>query len=207
MAGRQNEADPGRSWLLRRLDALLAGLGDRLNRLYLLVNRRLRGYPALFYRVGLTFGDHGGSFMAASLAYYALLSLFPLLLLLIATGSSVLTAQEAKRVALEVVARYLPGSIELASGTIEQVLRERGAIRVVAALGLLWSASGVFSAMFQAVNRAWGEVRPTPAWKSRLLALATTLIIGLLFLLTLALSTILCATTALNQPARLLRPW
>lgn len=185
MAGPRNQAGAPRGGLLGRLDVL----SDRLNRLYRFANRQLRGYPALLYRVILAFGDHEGAFMAAALAYYALLSLFPLLLLLIAVGSMFLTVQEAKDMALSTVGTYLPTALEVASRTVEEVLRERGAIGAVALLGLIWTASGVFGAIFRAVNRAWGESQPGPAWKSRLAALILVLIVGMLFIVNLIVST------------------
>jgi YihY family inner membrane protein len=196
MAGQQDEAQPRRAWHLRQLDRL----ADRLNRLYLLFNRTLRSYPAVLYRAILAFGKHDGPFVSAALAYYALLSLFPLLVFLITAASSFVSVQEAKRLVLEVVARYLPGSIEVASRTVEEILAARGTIGVVALLGLLWSASGVFGAIFRAVNRAWGDARPTPAWESRLMALAMTLVLGLLFLLNLAMSTLLSILQSWRLP-------
>jgi membrane protein len=196
MAGQQDEAQPRRAWHLRQLDRL----AGRLNRLYLLANRTLRSYPAVLYRAILAFGKHDGPFVSAALAYYALLSLFPLLVFLITAASSFVSVQEAKRLVLEVVARYLPGSVEVASRTVEEILAARSTIGVVALVGLLWSASGVFGAIFRAVNRAWGDARPTPAWESRLMALAMTLILGLLFLLNLAMSTLLSILQSWRLP-------
>jgi len=196
MAGSQPGGDAHLNWLDRRLNRL----GGALNRLYVLANRRLWGYPGLFYRVGLTFGRHDGSFIAASLAYYALFSFFPLLLFLIAVGSSFLTTVDAKEIALDVVAGYLPGVEELASTNVEQILRERNAIGAVALLGLLWAASGVFGAIFRAVNNAWGDVRPGPFWQGRLFALVSTIVIGLLFLLNMALSTALSIIQSWRLP-------
>jgi membrane protein len=194
------ESQPGDDSHQAGLSRRLARLGDALDRFYVRTNRKLRGYPGLFYRVGLTFTEHDGAFISAALAYYALFSFFPLLLILIVVSSSLLSTVDAKAFALDLVARYLPGVVELASTNIEQILRERNALGVVALLGLVWAASGVFSALYRAVNNAWGDVRPLKFWHDRAFALVSTIVIGLLFLLNMALSTMLSVIQSWRLP-------
>jgi uncharacterized BrkB/YihY/UPF0761 family membrane protein len=61
-----------------------------LGALSVTVDRHLGGRLTLLYRAWLAFSHDDGPTMAASIAYYALFSLFPLLLLVITVGSSVL---------------------------------------------------------------------------------------------------------------------
>ncbi len=192
--------EPAAPRLLGALALRLRRVGSWLDRLYLSANRGLRGYPALLVRVGQAFSRHEGALLSASLAYYALFSFFPLILLIIVVGSNYLTAMEAKRLAVNLAVQFAPGAAELVSNNVEQVLRQRGTIGAVAGLGLLWSSSGVFGAIYRAVNRAWGENRPSQAWQGRLFGLAATIIVGLLFFLSVALTTALTVIQSWRLP-------
>jgi membrane protein len=135
--------------------------------------------------------------MARSLAYYTLFSFFPLLLALISLSSYVLDSEDAQAKVLELVESYLPTSAALVQSNIEQVLRIRGTIGIVALLGLFWSGLGVFRAAYEAVNRAWGNPGLGPAWAQGLYAIAMLLTVGLLLL----------ATTLFSAVFSFLRGW
>jgi membrane protein len=161
-----------------------------LDRLYLKVDQRLGGRLTLLIVTGLTFDRDDGPLVSRSLAYYALFSFFPLLLVLIWLAGSRLATDEAQQLVLEVVERYLPIATDLVTDNLEQVLRQRSTIGIVALVGLLWSASGVFSALYRAVNRAWGNPKSELFWREKLFGLAVVLIVGLLLLATTVYSTI-----------------
>jgi membrane protein len=78
----------------------------------------------------------------------------------------------------------------LSKNNVTAVLRTRGAVGTLAALGLLWSASSVFAAMNRAVNRAWGATVRRPFWKQQVLALSIVVGIGLLFFVSTLTTTI-----------------
>ncbi|MFN2220274.1 MAG: hypothetical protein ACK2UA_16825 [Anaerolineae bacterium] len=42
------------------------------------------------------------------------------------------------------------------AANIAHLLNTRETVGLIALIGLVWSASGVFSAIFRSVNRAWG---------------------------------------------------
>ena len=102
--------------------------------------------------------------MAAGVAYYALFSIFPLLLGLTAVMGYFVESQETQQELVGFVAQYLPGSAELITNNIDIVLRLRGAIGVFSIIGLLWSASAVFGAVARAVNRAWDVHKDRPVY-------------------------------------------
>lgn len=155
-----------------------------LDRLYLGLDRRLKGWPTLLVRTVLAFGQDDGAVVSRSIAYYALFSLFPLVLVVISLSSSVLAAEEIQRVVLELIERYFPPAVDLVEENIEQVLATRNAIGILALLGLLWSASGVFTAMYRAVNRAWGNPKSKLFWTEKFYGLAVVLVVGLLLVTT-----------------------
>jgi membrane protein len=161
----------------------------QLEQWYLGVDRRLKGWPTLLIRTGLAFDQDEGPVVSRSIAYYALFSLFPLLLVLMSVASSILAVEEAQQAVIDLIQRMLPGASDLAQQNIEQVLAARGTVNVIATIGLLWSATGVFTAMYRAVNKAWGNPKSRLFLKEKLFGLAVVLIVGLILLGTTLLST------------------
>ena len=93
---------------------------------------------------------------AAAIAYYALLSFFPFLLLVISMLGSI-TADEKDRIAvLTFVFRYFPTQLDFVSQQLDAFTQTRAQIGVAAGLGLIWASLGVFGAVTSAVNEAWG---------------------------------------------------
>ncbi len=126
---------------------------------------------------------------AGSLAYYALLCIFPLLLFLVFLGTQVL-ASEAARASLETaISQLTPQTADIISNAVEQSIQARGSIGVISALGLLWSASAVFGVLSSTMNLIW-EVSPRPFWRRRLMALLAVSAISGLFVLSLLMSVI-----------------
>jgi membrane protein len=101
------------------------------------------------------FTDAYASQAAASLAYYAIFSLFPLLLVLVAAGSYFLDRQQAYEFVTRFVQGALPVSTRLINENLSQVVEIRGAVGIVGLLALLWSASGFFSILAHNINLAW----------------------------------------------------
>ncbi|NIV34821.1 MAG: YihY family inner membrane protein [Anaerolineae bacterium] len=172
-------------------------IGEWLDQLYLGIDRHLKGWPTLLVRTGLAFDQDEGAVVSRSIAYYALFSLFPLLLVLISAASSILADEEALRTIIELFERTLPISADLARESVEQALAARGTVNVIAGLGLLWSATGVFTAMYRAVNKAWGNPKSRLFLKEKLFGLAVVLIVGL----------ILLGSTLLSTAASVLQKW
>jgi membrane protein len=93
---------------------------------------------------------------AAAIAYYALLSLFPFLLLVISMLGSI-TADDADRLAvLSFVFRYFPTQFEFVNMQLDAFRQTRVQLGVAGGLALIWASLGVFGAVTSAVNDAWG---------------------------------------------------
>jgi membrane protein len=125
---------------------------------------------------------------AASIAYYALLSLFPFLLLVISALGSV-TANEKDRIAvLTFVFRYFPTQLDFVSAQLDAFRQTRASVSLAGALALIWASLGVFGAITSAVNEAWGVEKQRSFWKHRLVsflmlvAAGTVMIVAVLFL-------------------------
>lgn len=136
----------------------------------------------LAWRVLKELGDAEATHLAAGVAYYALLSLFPLILGLLAIVGIVLTSEESQRGLLEFVTINLPGSKGFVEQNVGEVVHFRGALGIGAIIGLLWTASIGFGAVARAVNRAWGIRRNRPFYIAKPLHILMALAVGGLFL-------------------------
>lgn len=161
-----------------------------VDRIYLGVDRRLRGWPTLLIRTGLAFDQDDGALMSRSIAYYALFSIFPLLLVLVSFSSFALDPAEVQQLVRDFVQDNLPVVADLVQGNVEQILAARSTVGIIALVGLLWSASGVFSAIYRAVNRAWGNPKSELFWAEKIFGLVVVVVVGLLLVAATLYSTI-----------------
>lgn len=128
---------------------------------------------------------------AASIAYYALFSLFPLLIVLVSASGSILKSQSVQQQVLDYVTNAMPVSQRLIERNVEHVLRLRGPVGILGLASLLWSATGVFTALVHNINRAWPEAETRNFVQNRLLALAIVGLLTALLILSLVTNTAL----------------
>jgi membrane protein len=128
---------------------------------------------------------------AAAIAYYALLSLFPFLLLVISL-LGVVTADDADRVAvLNFVFRYFPTQFEFVTSQLDALQEARLQLGVTGSLALIWGSLGVFGAVTNAVNEAWGVEKQRSFWKHRLVSFLMLVAAGGVMMLALMLVTLI----------------
>ena len=136
------------------------------------------------------FTELRGAEFAATLAYYALFSLFPLVLFLLAILSFVLeNSDQAYAQTVRFIHNAIPISFSVISDNLKEVVDLRGQIGVIGAVGALWSASAFFSTLARSINRAWPQVKLRTLVQTRLFALAMIGALFLLLLLSLASTT------------------
>jgi len=138
---------------------------------------------AFGWRVFKELGDDDATHLSAGVAYYAVFSVFPLLLGLLAISGTVFTSITLQEQFLDYVTESMPGSKEFVSNNIEELVRFRGALGIGAILGLLWSGSSAFGAMSRAINRAWDVENDRPFYVAKTLHIVIALGVGILFLL------------------------
>lgn len=139
-----------------------------------------RGVWELYNSDGLTH--------AASIAYYALLSLFPFFLLALAILGEV-TADPAERDAVvRFVFRYFPRQFDFISGQLDAFQTQPVAFGVGGILALVWASLGVFNAVTSAVNHAWGVERRRSFLRHRLISFLMLLSAGGILLIGLILA-------------------
>jgi membrane protein len=166
------------------------------------MKERLLKIPAvlLIVRVIHELGDDDASHMAAGVAYYAVLSLFPLILGLIAILGIFLPAETIQKELLDFFERNLPGATDVLEQNIEDVIRLRGAIGAISLILLLWSASTMFGAISRTINRAWDVHKDRPFHIRKLRDLAMAVGVGALFMLSVGATSIFSILQAWDLP-------
>jgi membrane protein len=158
-----------------------------LERSYARLDQRLGGRLSLLVRTALAFDQDDGPLVARSLAYYALFAVFPAILAFIVVSSAVLESEEVQESVMTLLSQYLPIAQDVVAANIEHLLGARETVGLFALVGLIWSASGVFSAIFRSVNRAWGIPKSKLVLSEKLYGLAMMFFIGTFLLLTLSI--------------------
>lgn len=162
---------------------------------------------ALFRDAAYKWLDHNAPRRGAALAYYTILSLAPLLVIVIAFGG-IFFGKQSIRGEISVQMRHLMGyqGAQFVSMLLNTE-KEQGAGIVASGLGfivLLLGASGVFVELRQTLNEIWDAPNPDDSGllellRSRFLSFAMILAIGLLLLLSVAASTVLHYASAQVQ--------
>lgn len=134
------------------------------------------------------FATHQMSLLAAALTYYALLALFPLLLLLVSTASFFVSEQLALDTVMRWARNYLPGIEQQVMPILREVVTMRGPATLIGFLALLWSASGVFDVVQQALDRAWQVAERRSFWLQRAYSIGVIALLGGMLLLSMVVS-------------------
>jgi len=138
-----------------------------------------RGVTGIYHSNDLTF--------ASSIAYYALLSLFPFFLLVLSILASVTDNDIDRASVLDFVLRYFPRQFEFVNSQLQSMQSAGIRLGIFGSVLMVWAAMGVFSAITSAVNHAWGVEKQPSYLKHKLMAFIMLVTASLLLLVGLLL--------------------
>ncbi len=124
---------------------------------------------------------------AASIAYYALLSLFPFSMLALSILGSATADEQSRNAVLGFVLQYFPAQFDFITTQLDSFRAHSVTFGVAGTLALIWGALGVFGAVTTAVNYAWGVEQTRSYWKHKLFSFVMMLVAGALLLAALLL--------------------
>lgn len=136
---------------------------------------------------------------AAAIAYFALFSLFPLILLSIAIASFRLGSLMDQHLVIQRLEFVAPALGQLLGQNIDDIILERGPVTGIALVGLLWSSSTIFYILTSSLHEIWGIEHRRPLWRQRGLAIMLVLafVVPTLFMASFAGSLIAALRTLL----------
>jgi membrane protein len=124
---------------------------------------------------------------AASMAYYSLLSLFPLLMLTLAVLGWATGDIESRNAVLDFLLRYFPSRFDFITRQLD-ALRTGGLnVGIAGSIGLLWGGLAIFGMITTAINYAWGVEKTPNFWQHKLTSAIMLLISGIILLTALLL--------------------
>jgi membrane protein len=148
-------------------------------------------------------GNHDAGQRAAGVAYYAIISIFPLLLGLIAVFGFFLPSINLQNALLNFVGNNIPGATNILKENIAGIIRLRGVMSVISIVILFWGASALFGSISLAINRAWNITKNRHLFIRKASEIGMVFGTGILFLLSLGASTFITFMgNALNLPGR-----
>ena len=132
------------------------------------------------------FLDDNGAHLSASVSYYLLFSIFPLIIAVVAIIVTLLGADAAQD-----VTGWLQGFVPEEYFTIIEVgienavnyLREvRTTSSIIALIGLLWAGTSIFNVIRKTLNIIWGITIPRPFLRERLMEVIMVAVVGAIML-------------------------
>ena len=127
-----------------------------------------------------------GPHWAAAIAYYTLLSLFPLLLSIVAIAAYFAEPNWAIQQLTGLVGQFVPRGASQIESVVREAIAARGSIGLLSVVALVWGGSRAFGVLTRALNIAF-DVDDTYSFLKRVfIEFATFLTFGLLFILAVA---------------------
>ncbi len=141
-------------------------------------------------RATRAFTEDRCSMVAAALSYYAILSVFPLMLFLMTVASLFMPPDRVARTVAGFFSANLPFSSTVLQTNLQEAAKLRGTLTIAAALGFLWTAAGVFDLLQLGLNRAFRVTRHRPMWRQRIVSVGMVTGVSLLFGVSLGTTTL-----------------
>jgi len=136
--------------------------------------------------------------MAAAISYYALLSLFPLLILVVSVAGIFLRSNSLQQDLVDQILDVLPLTQSEGADDVTQAVRAIAGVSIpltiVGLVGLSWSASAMFGAIRSSLNTAWGNSGRRSFLRQKLLDFAMMAGFGAFFLLSIGSTAVLRVT-------------
>lgn len=139
-----------------------------------------------------------GARQAAALSYYTIFSLFPLTLLLAVGIGRVLGPAVAQEQIANGLGLFLPAAtVALIQENLAEALQQSGSFGIIALIGLIWSALGLFSNITWSLDMIFQVPSSRSMWRQRLMAFLMTLTLVTLVLASFVTSGVLRLVSAL----------
>jgi membrane protein len=148
------------------------------------------GRLAVISRAVRRFDRNRGLDAAATISYYTIFSVFPLLIFTI-TALSYFVDPEAVIERLTELTKNLPISPESIILQVEEVLKARTTFNLIALVGFLWAGSGAFNTLVASLDRAWEKVGQRNIVQHRMIAILMVVLLAMLMFISIIYTTLI----------------
>lgn len=158
----------------------------------------MKKYWHVLKEVGTDFMEDKALRLAAALAYYAIFSIGPLLVLVVGVAGLVMGEENVRREVQQQLQNFFGGNSAKLIDSMMSARSQEGSLlaTIVGGAALLFGASGVFGQLQEALNTIW-EVQPKPGQgimgfiRQRFLSMTMVLGTGFLLLISMVLTTLI----------------
>lgn len=133
------------------------------------------------------FYDSNDLTYASSVAFFALLSLFPCLMLVLSLLGSAAASDADRTRVVEFLFQYFPQQFEFLTAQLDAFRGQRVTFGLAGGILTAWGALGVFGAITTAVNYAWRVDKQPNYFKHKLISFLMMIAAGALMLVALAI--------------------
>lgn len=174
---------------------------ERIEAVFEIVDHHTLGIPGIVRASISRFMKMRGIEGAASISFFMIFSLPPLLILVISVASYYLSLEEIHNLINKFIEDNLPVTAESLSIFVEQLFAQRSAFGIIGLIGLAWSGSGFLMTLTTNVNRAFPTAKPRSSLENRLIAFLMIAVLILLLAISSVFSSIYSVISSVDIPA------
>jgi membrane protein len=155
----------------------------------------MRKYLTALQRAAASFGSHNDTSYAAAIAYNAIFSIFPLLLLSIAFLGFFFHSPSQRESVVNALFKVLGSSVgkDALRTQVNAVAGGSAALGIVGIIAAAWSATGVFDQIRTSLQIVWNSTKPRPFVQQKLIDFGMLFTVGVLILLSMVATGVLTA--------------
>lgn len=153
------------------------------------LDRHTAGIPGILFTAVWQFSTTRAVEASASIAYYFLFSLFPLLIFMVVVGSYFLEEAEVQHEITIWLTNLFPAASDFIEQNLIIIITQRRSAGITAIIGLMWAGSGAFNVLARNIDRAWVTARRRSFVGTRLVAFAMISVLVMLLFVSLFFST------------------
>ncbi|HEY8313488.1 MAG TPA: YihY/virulence factor BrkB family protein, partial [Candidatus Baltobacteraceae bacterium] len=152
-----------------------------------------------FREGGIRFSRDGCAFLAQAVAFNALFTIFPLLVLVITAGSFVYPNSEQRVITF--FDTFAPALHDFIASNLQSYIYGRGISSIIALGFVVWSGKNLFMSLAYALDRALGVPKGRPLVHDIVLSIVMLPVVGILFIIAISLPILLSIVIAVaNLP-------
>lgn len=127
--------------------------------------------------------------LAAAIAFYAILSFLPFVILAVSIISFFVASSDAALGKIQTfLSQSLPGSTTATLAMLSSTLAKKTVFGIVGLVGLLWGSMRVFAVLERAMNRIWSPQARRKYWESRFVAMLSVPLLSIFLMLSIVLT-------------------
>ena len=138
----------------------------------------------------VSFNEDRATLLSAAISYYALFSLFPLIILAVAVFGIFLRSEDLQQAVLDAIVDAIPVETPYLEAALRNVAGISPTLTLVALLAMTWSATALIAAVRRSLIVVFDVSRSLPMLRGKALDYLMLPILGLAFLASFALTTI-----------------